>query len=144
MSKLRVDKIVSRTGSVVEIPDSNTLAVTGIVSVTSGGSVTNAGDFTNTGNLTVAGNFEATTGVITASSLDVGSFTPTDVNASGIVTAGTGFNVGVTTFHSQQGFVHDVVSTGVITATSFSGDGSNLTNAGISMGKAIAASIVFG
>ena len=144
MSKLRVDKIVGRTGTVVEIPDTNTLAVTGIVSVTSGGSVTNAGDFTNTGNLTVAGNFEATTGVITASSLDVGSFTPTDVTASGIVTAGTGFNVGVTTFHSTRGFVHDVVSTGVITATSFSGDGSNLTNAGISMGKAIAASIVFG
>jgi len=127
MSKLRVDKIVSRTGDVVEIPDSNTLAVTGIVSVTSGGSVTNAGDFTNTGNFTVAGNFEATTGVITASSLDVGSFTPTDVTASGIVTAGTGFNVGVTTFHSTTGFVHNVVSTGVITATSFSGDGSNLS-----------------
>ena len=117
MSKLRVDKIVSRTGSVVEIPDSNTLAVTGIVSVTSSGSVTNAGNFTNTGNLTVAGNFEATTGVITASSLDVGSFTPTDVTASGIVTAGTGFNVGVTTFHSTRGFVHDVVSTGIVTAT---------------------------
>ena len=127
MSKLRVDKIVSRTGNVVEIPDSNTLAVTGIVSVTSGGSVTNAGDFTNTGNLTVAGNFEATTGVITANSLNVDDFVTTGVNATGIVTAGTGFNVGVTTFHSTTGFVHNVVSTGVITATSFSGDGSNLS-----------------
>lgn len=127
MSKLRVDKIVSRTGNVVEIPDSNTLAVTGIVSVTSGGSVTNAGDFTNTGNLTVAGNFEATTGVITATSLNVDDFVTTGVNATGIVTAGTGFNVGVTTFHSTTGFVHNVVSTGVITATSFIGDGSNLS-----------------
>lgn len=127
MSKLRVDKIVSRTGNVVEIPDSNTLAVTGIVSVTSGGSVTNAGDFTNTGNLTVAGNFEATTGVITANSLNVDDFATIDINATGIVTAGTGFNVGITTFHSTTGFIHDVVSTGVITATSFSGDGSNLS-----------------
>tara|TARA_S200002703_G_scaffold5221_1_gene6170 strand:+ start:59 stop:313 length:255 start_codon:yes stop_codon:yes gene_type:complete len=33
---------------------------------------------------------------------------------------------------------------GTVTAASFSGDGSNLTNAGISTGKAIAMSIVFG
>jgi len=45
----------------------------------------------------------------------------------GIATAATLLNVGVTTFHSTTAFVHDVNSTGVVTATAFYGDGTNLT-----------------
>ena len=48
-------------------------------------------------------------------------------NVTGVITSTDGFNVGLTTFHSTNAFVHDVNSTGVITATSFSGDGSNLS-----------------
>ena len=45
-------------------------------------------------------------------------------NVTGVITSTDGFNVGLTTFHSTNAFVHDVNSTGVITATSFHGDGS--------------------
>jgi hypothetical protein len=38
----------------------------------------------------------------------------------------------------------DFIVSGNVTAAYFSGDGSNLTNAGISTGKAIAMAIVFG
>ena len=112
MSTLRVDNIKSRTGTVLTVPDSNTLAVTGIVSVTSGGAITNAGNLTNTGDLSVGGNATVT------GSLDVtggGSFN----NPSGIITTGT---LSVTTLSQQN-----AVFSGVVTATSFSGDGSALT-----------------
>ena len=46
---------------------------------------------------------------------------------SGITTSATSFNIGVTTIHSTLIESHNIVSTGVITATSFSGDGSALT-----------------
>ena len=82
MSTLRVDNIKSRTGSIVTIPDSHTLAVTGISSI--GGNQTIAGTQTVTGtqNLqgsqlingsqTVAGNqtlsgYQTVTGVSTVS-----------------------------------------------------------------------------
>ena len=48
-------------------------------------------------------------------------------NVTGVITSTDGFNVGLTTFHSTNAFLHDVNSTGVITATSFHGDGTNLT-----------------
>ena len=46
---------------------------------------------------------------------------------TGITTSGASFNIGVTTIHSTLIESHNIVSTGVITATSFSGDGSALT-----------------
>ena len=48
-------------------------------------------------------------------------------NVAGNVTAPTSINVGVTTFHSTTAFVHDINSTGVVTATAFRGDASQLT-----------------
>ena len=48
-------------------------------------------------------------------------------NVTGNVTAPTSINVGVTTFHSTTAFVHDINSTGVVTATAFRGDASQLT-----------------
>ena len=52
MSTLRVDNIKSRTGSVVTIPEGQTLAVTGIGSI--------IGDTNVTGNLNVSGSFNLT------------------------------------------------------------------------------------
>jgi len=118
MSTLRVDNIKSRTGTVLTVPDSNTLAVTGIVSVTSGGAITNAGNLTNSGNLTSTGDLSVGGNATVTGSLDVsggGSFN----NPSGIITTGT-LSVGTL---SQQ----NAVFSGVVTATSFSGDGSALT-----------------
>ena len=76
-------------------------------------------------------NAEITSTVLNQNVTGVTTFTDVEftsgVNVSGVVTASTGLNVGVTTFHSTSAFVHDVKSTGVITATSFSGDGSSLS-----------------
>ena len=44
---------------------------------------------------------------------------------TGITTTDGSFNVGVTTIHSNLAEVHNVVSTGVVTATKFVGDGSD-------------------
>ena len=46
---------------------------------------------------------------------------------TGITTTATSFNIGVTTIHSTLIESHNIVSTGVVTAISFSGDGSGLT-----------------
>ena len=104
MSTLRVDNIKSRTGTVLTVPDGNTLAITGITSVTGG--VTNAGNFTNTGTLSVGGNATVT------GTLDVnggGNFN----NPSGIITAGT---LSVGTLSQQNG-----TFSGTVTAAAFSG-----------------------
>ena len=43
---------------------------------------------------------------------------------TGITTTDGSFNVGVTTIHSTLAEVHNIVSTGIVTATKFIGDGS--------------------
>ena len=50
-----------------------------------------------------------------------------DADIVGNVTAPSSVTVGLTTIHSTTAFVHNLNSTGVITATSFSGDGSALS-----------------
>ena len=105
MSTLRVDNIKSRTGTVLTVPDGNTLAVTGIASVTGG--VTNAGNFTNTGTLSVGGNATVT------GTLDVNGASNFN-NPSGIITTGT---LNVSTLSQQNG-----TFSGVVTATTFDGN----------------------
>ena len=96
MSTLRVDNIKSRTGSIVTIPEGQTLAVTGIGSI--------IGDTNVTGNLNVAGSFALSGGA---------SF---DTNA-GIATFGN-VVIGAATTHTQpltvngQGKFTDNVSIG--------------------------------
>ena len=48
-------------------------------------------------------------------------------NVTGNVTAPASVTVGLTTIHSTSATFHDINTTGVITATSFSGDGSSLS-----------------
>ena len=64
MSTLRVDNIKSRTSSTVTIPESNTLAVTGIASVSGNMNVTGAL------NVTGGGTFN-TSGIVTVGRLNV-------------------------------------------------------------------------
>ena len=56
---------------------------------------------------------------------------------AGITTTDGSFNVGVTTIHSNLAEIHNVVSTGVITATKFIGDGSDLTSLPAGLGTAL-------
>ena len=87
------------------------------------------------GSINITG--EITANVINQTVTGVTTFTDATFtngfNVTGVVTAATlqgtsAVNVGVTTFHSTSAFVHDVKSTGVITATSFSGDAVSYTH----------------
>ena len=60
---------------------------------------------------------------------------------TGITTTDGSFNVGVTTIHSNLAEIHNVVSTGVITATKFVGDGSDLTSLPAGLGTALSADV---
>jgi hypothetical protein len=98
MSTLRVDNIKSRTGSTVTIPESNTLAVTGIASISGNtnvsGSLNVTGNTNVTGSLNVTGggNFN-TTGIITAGTLSVGTFNPANLSVSSNATVGGALTV---------------------------------------------------
>ena len=108
MSIIRADSIKNRAGN--GAPDfPNGITVTGVITSTS---ITQniTGDLTVSGNLGVGG---------TVTYEDV-----TNVDSIGIITARTGVIVGSGVTLNATG----VIATGVITATSFSGSGANLTN----------------
>ena len=67
------------------------------------------------------------------------NFVGNNAHFTGITTTDGSFNVGVTTIHSNLAEIHNVVSTGVITATKFVGDGSDLTSLPAGLGTAISA-----
>jgi len=120
MSTLRVDNIKSRTGSTVTIPESNTLAVTGIASIS--GNTNVSGSLNVTGNANVTGALNVT-----------GSGT---INTSGIMTCG-GLTVngnmtvdGTTTTISSVNLVVEDKNIGIGTTTSPSNttaDGGGIT-----------------
>ena len=56
---------------------------------------------------------------------------------TGITTTDGSFNVGITTIHSNLAEVHNIVSTGIVTATKFIGDGSDLTSLPAGLGTAL-------
>ena len=110
MSQLYVDNIRNRTGGPIGIPTG--AVVTGVLTATTGNI---------TGNMTVGG-------VLTYEDV-------TNIDSVGIVTARSGIKIGPTagvagTFAADGSYV----TAGIITATSFSGDGSDLS--GISAGLA--------
>ena len=119
MSQLYVDNIRNRTGGPIGIPTG--AVVTGVVTATTGNI---------TGNLTVGGNADIT-GVLTYEDV-------TNVDSVGVVTARSGIEFGASgvggtiTADGQAEFVGIVTAlgvnvSGVVTATSFKGDGSALT-----------------
>ena len=145
MSTLRVDNIKSRTGTVVTIPDTQTLAVTGISSI--GGNQTIAGTQTVSGTQTInASQIVNGTQTVSGNQSVSGSITYNTGahfnNPSGIVTTGTLNVVGTTSFGSISGVttsmvvgsattIHadgiDLGRVGVITAATFSGDATGLS-----------------
>ena len=113
MSQLYVDNIRNRTGGPIGIPTG--AVVTGVLTATTGNI---------TGNMTVGG-------VLTYEDV-------TNIDSVGIITAQSGVEFGASgvggtiTAAGQAEFVGIVTAlgvnvSGVVTATSFSGDGSNLT-----------------
>ena len=115
MSQLYVDNIRNRTGGPIGIPTG--AVVTGVVTATTG-NIT--GNQTVGGNLTVTGNAEVG-GVLTYEDV-------TNIDSVGIVTARSGIKIGPSagvagTFAADGSYV----TAGIITAASFSGDGSGLS-----------------
>ena len=68
----------------------------------------------------------------------------TNVDSVGVVTAGGGLFVGRTSIGVTATTAGHIIAAGVITATSYYGDASTLTNAGISAGKAVALAAFLG
>ena len=119
MSQLYVDNIRNRTGGPIGIPTG--AVVTGVVTATTGNI---------TGNLTVGGNADIS-GVLTYEDV-------TNIDSVGVVTARSGIEFGASgvggtiTAAGQAEFIGVVTAlgvnvSGVVTATSFKGDGSALT-----------------
>ena len=119
MSQLFVDNIKNRTGGPIGIPTG--AVVTGVITATTANV---------TGNLTVTGNAEVG-GVLTYEDV-------TNIDSVGIVTARSGIEFGASgvggtiTAAGQAEFIGIVTAlgvnvSGVVTATSFKGDGSALT-----------------
>ena len=128
MSQINVTTIRNRTGGPPSLDKG--AVVTGIITATTG-------KFT--------GNISAVDGTFTGDVNIAGTMTYDDVtriDSVGIVTAGGGLYVGRTegtgtgigaTFTTAG----NAILAGVVTATSYYGDGSTLTNAGITAGKAM-------
>ena len=108
MSQLYVDNIRNRTGGPIGIPTG--AVVTGVVTATTGNI---------TGNLTVGGNADIT-GVLTYEDV-------TNVDSVGVVTARSGIEFGASGVGGTITATGQAEFVGVVTASSFSGDGSNLT-----------------
>ena len=108
MSQLYVDNIRNRTGGPIGIPTG--AVVTGVVTATTGNI---------TGNLTVGGNADIT-GVLTYEDV-------TNVDSVGVVTARSGIEFGASGVGGTVTGVGNAEFVGVVTASSFVGDGTGLT-----------------
>ena len=108
MSQLYVDNIRNRTGGPIGIPTG--AVVTGVVTATTGNI---------TGNLTVGGNADIT-GVLTYEDV-------TNVDSVGVVTARSGIEFGASGVGGTITGTGQAEFVGVVTASSFVGDGTGLT-----------------
>ena len=99
MSTLRVDNIKSRTGTVVTIPESNTLAVTGVTSVTGNMNVTGALNVTGGGNFNTTG--VGTFGGLTVNGNMTVDGTTTTISSVNLVVEDKNIGIGTTTSPSN-------------------------------------------
>ena len=162
MSIIRADSIKNRIGS--GAPDfPNGITVTGVITATTLNSVTNnvdVDDFISVGNnihlgnagIVTATSFSGTTGTFSGNVSIGGTLTyedVTNIDSVGLITARSGVitpNVDVDDFISVGSNIH-LGNAGIITATSFIDDGTNLLtaiNTKATTGKAIAMAMIFG
>ena len=140
MSQIQVDTIVDKAGT-------GSPAFTYGAEVPVGYGITGAGGI----NVSGVGTFGGVNGSWSSSDLTVRNVTGvaatftgaltyddvTNVDSIGIVTARGGFEIGASGVGGTITAAGNAEFTGVCTATSFYGDGSTLTNAGITAGKAM-------
>jgi hypothetical protein len=105
MSTLRVDNIKSRTGSTVTIPESNTLAVTGIASISGNTNVSGSLNVTGALNVTGSGTVN-TSGTMTCGGLTVNGNmtvdgTTTTISSVNLVVEDKNIGIGTTTSPSN-------------------------------------------
>jgi hypothetical protein len=105
MSTLRVDNIKSRTGSTVTIPESNTLAVTGIASISGNTNVSGSLNVTGALNVTGSGTVN-TSGIMTCGGLTVNGNmtvdgTTTTISSVNLVVEDKNIGIGTTTSPSN-------------------------------------------
>ena len=138
MSTLRVDNIKSRTGSTVTIPESNTLAVTGIASISGNANVSGSLNVTGNANVTGALNVTGSGSVNTSGIMTVGSLNVTNqttfsqgVQVGGALTVTGNLTVnGTTTTIDTVNLVVEDKNIGIGTTTTPSNttaDGAGLT-----------------
>ena len=156
MSQIQVDTIVDKAGT-------GSPAFTYGAEVPVGYGITGAGGINITGVATAASFAGNATGLTGAPDVDLGNISAaggdltirnvtgvaatftgaltyddvTNVDSIGIVTARGGFEIGASGVGGTITAAGNAEFTGVCTATSFYGDGSTLTNAGITAGKAM-------
>jgi len=130
MSEIRVNSIVSETGT-GNVAFNKGVNVTGVVTATSfvgnitgtASNATQAEALTGTPDITVrnvTGVAATFTGVLTYEDV-------TNVDSVGVVTARGGFEIGAAGVGGTITAVGNAQFTGIVTATSFSGDGSSLS-----------------
>ena len=131
MSAINVDTIRSRTGTAPQLDKGDQITVG--YGITGDGGI-NVGGAATVAALTATGNISATDATFsgTLTYEDV-----TNVDAVGIVTAQGGFEIGASGVGGTITAVGNAEFTGIVTATSYYGDGSTLTNAGVTVGKAM-------
>ena len=139
MSAINVDTIRSRTGTAPQLDKG--------AEVTVGYGITGAGGV----NVTGFGTFAGVNGSWSSSDLTVRNLTGvaatftgvlsyedvTNVDSVGIVTARGGFEIGASGVGGTITAVGNAEFAGIVTASSYYGDASTMTNAGISAGKAV-------
>ena len=120
MSTLRVDNIKSRTGSTITVTENHTLAVTGIVSVSSGGSLEVAGSASVGGAATITGSVDVE-GTLKANELTPRTGNTITIPAGQFVNVGGGItvtNAGSFTVSGPTEFQQGATVSGVVTFTS--------------------------
>jgi len=139
MSAINVDTIRSRTGTAPQLDKG--------AEVTVGYGITGAGGV----NVSGFGTFAGVNGSWSSSDLTVRNLTGvaatftgvlsyedvTNVDSVGIVTARGGFEIGASGVGGTITAVGNAEFAGIVTASSYYGDASTMTNAGISAGKAV-------
>ena len=144
MSQIQVDTIVDKAGT-------GSPAFTYGLEVPVGYGITGAGGINVSGVVTCGSLAGSATGLTGTPDITVNNITGvaatftgalpyddvTNVDSLGIVTARGGFEIGASGVGGTITAVGNAEFTGIVTATSYYGDGSTLTNAGVTVGKAM-------